>query len=276
MKPIHLAAPILLYTFLASAWPWPPSFLSSNRGLEKRQDDDGPKSASKPQLSEAVQLIKGEGTATQDRPTRTGTAKASASKTGSSAEASETGKASGTAEASETGKASGTAEASETGKASGTAEPSKTGEDGSKTTKPPKTTDIDVNDPVGGISMLTPAQSSSTYFKIGDDVTLVWNYTDLKVTPSHVNVMASNTATSLMIKANQSVKETNTVVWKTDQYKQNELTMDKYTLIIYDSEKDRQAAGEPGHLAPNAQHTLAMYLPHLQDENTPRKLSRSR
>lgn len=106
-------------------------------------------------------------------------------------------------------------------------------------------------------------------------MTLVWNYTSLQATPSHVDVMASNTVSTWMIATNQTVEETASVVWKTDQYKNEPLPMDKYTLVVYDSEKGPTARPEPGFLSPYIQYQFAMYIPRQRTDGA-RKLSSSR
>ena len=111
--------------------------------------------------------------------------------------------------------------------------------------------------------MLTPASTSTTYYKIGQDVTLVWNYTSLQVTPSAVNVIASNTHGTWTLTANASVKETNSVVWKTDKDKSgsNPLLTDKYTLVVYDAATSPTAVPKPGHLGSFVNFQFGMYLP---------------
>ena len=111
--------------------------------------------------------------------------------------------------------------------------------------------------------MLTPASTSTTYYKIGDDVTLVWNYTSLLVTPSAVDVVASNTHGTWTLTQNASVKETGSVIWKTSDDKggSNPLLTDKYTLVVYDAAAGPTAAPKPGHLSSFLNFQFGMYLP---------------
>ena len=111
--------------------------------------------------------------------------------------------------------------------------------------------------------MLTPAATSSTYFKIGQDITLVWNYTSLQVTPSAIDVLATNTAGTWTLTNNASVKETGSVVWKTknDEGGANPLLTDTYTLVVFDAQAGITANPESGHLSPYLTYQFGMYLP---------------
>ena len=111
--------------------------------------------------------------------------------------------------------------------------------------------------------MLTPARTSTTYYKIGEDVTLVWNYTSLQVTPSAINVVASNTAGIWTLTSNASVQETGSVVWRTqeDEGGSNPLLTDTYTLVVYDAKAGITGAPKPGHLSSFLNFQFGMYLP---------------
>ena len=110
--------------------------------------------------------------------------------------------------------------------------------------------------------MLTPAATTKTYFKIGDDVTLVWNYTSLQVTPSAIDVLASNTAGTWTLTSNASVKETGSIVWKTknDEGGSNPLLTDTYTLVVFDTAGGVTANPSPGQLSPYMSYQFGMYL----------------
>ncbi|BCS30432.1 uncharacterized protein APUU_80735S [Aspergillus puulaauensis] len=116
-----------------------------------------------------------------------------------------------------------------------------------------KTTSVDARLPPGGISMISPASSSTTYFKIDEIITFVWNYTSLSITPSAVNVVATcslNSAT-YTISSNMSVEETQTVKWDTGKYQANAtapLLTATYTLIVYDESKDIDDTAGAGEL----------------------------
>ncbi|KAJ5225421.1 hypothetical protein N7468_006646 [Penicillium chermesinum] len=176
-----------------------------------------------------------------------------ASSTGTASDASTTGTG--------TGKETGTA--TETGTASGTA----SGTDTKTKDHSTKTTSISI-DPAagaGGISMITPASTTTTYYKIGHNVTFVWNYTSLSVTPSAIDVVAScslNSATYTLT-SNMSVKETGSLVWDTGKYQANPtipLLTATYTLFVVDSEKSLDDTPEAGYLSSNVGFPFGMYI----------------
>ncbi|PYH88255.1 hypothetical protein BO71DRAFT_454180 [Aspergillus ellipticus CBS 707.79] len=135
----------------------------------------------------------------------------------------------------------------------------------SKTTGASNTTSIASDAAAGGISMLDPALTATTYFKIGNYVTFKWNYTSLSVTPTAVNVAAScslNSAT-YTISSNMSVSPTGEVVWDTAKYQANAtvpLLTASYTLIVWDAGKAITATASAGHLSA-ASYTFGMYSP---------------
>jgi hypothetical protein len=115
--------------------------------------------------------------------------------------------------------------------------------------------------------MITPASSSTTYYKIGQDVTFVWNYTSLSVTPSAVNVVASCSLNSMKytLSSNMTVKQTGSVVWDTGKYQKSAtipLLTASYTLIIYDADKEIGDPATAGHLSSqNGGYVFGMYTP---------------
>jgi hypothetical protein len=121
--------------------------------------------------------------------------------------------------------------------------------------------------PAGGISMITPNPTlGATYYKIGDWVTFVWNYTSLSVTPSAVNVVASCSVNqqTYTIAANQSVQPTGEVLWDTSSYQansRNQLLTNEYTLIVYDAASQITAVPRPGYLGTYNGFTFGMYQP---------------
>lgn len=118
----------------------------------------------------------------------------------------------------------------------------------------------------GGISMITPTQGATSYYKIGEKVTFAWNYTSLAVTPSAINVVAScsmNDAT-YTISNNMSVHETGKVTWDTGKYQANAtvpLLTATYTLVVYDANKEIGDTASAGHLGSTNQFTFGMYVP---------------
>ncbi|CAG8882873.1 unnamed protein product [Penicillium nalgiovense] len=223
---------ILLLGTISSAWPWPYGGLSGG-SLDKRAD-----------------------------PTETATAETSESTTdASTASKTSTGTTTGTNTDSNTDTKTGTATDSET---TGTETGTKTGK--SKTTA---TSSISINPAAaaGGVSMITPASVSTTYYKIGEDVTFVWNYTSLSVTPSAVNVVASCSLNAMKytLSSNMTVKETGSVVWDTGKYQKSAtipLLTASYTLIVYDVDKDISDPASAGHLSSqNGGYVFGMYTP---------------
>ncbi|KAL3491998.1 hypothetical protein BJX62DRAFT_203736 [Aspergillus germanicus] len=127
------------------------------------------------------------------------------------------------------------------------------------------TTSVDPRSPPGGISILTPAATSTTYYKVGDTLTFVWNYTSLEITPTAVNVIAScsiNSAT-YTISSNMSVSETQSVEWDTGKYQANAtipLLTATYTLIVYDESKDVDDVASAGELSSQNRYYFGMYI----------------
>jgi hypothetical protein len=155
----------------------------------------------------------------------------------------------------------GTATGSET--TTGTSTGTNTGK-----TKTTATTSISI-DPAaaaGGVSMITPGSASTTYYKIGQDVTFVWNYTSLSVTPSAVNVVATCSLNSMKytLTSNMTVEQTGSVVWDTGKYKASAtvpLLTASYTLFIYDADKEINDIASAGHLSSQNGYPFAMYIP---------------
>lgn len=127
-------------------------------------------------------------------------------------------------------------------------------------------TSIDPRMGAGGISMLTPTQGATSYYKIGEKVTFAWNYTSLAVTPSAVNVVAScsmNDAT-YTISNNMSVAETGKVTWDTGKYQANAtvpLLTATYTLVVYDVDGEIGDTASAGRLGSQNQFSFGMYVP---------------
>lgn len=116
--------------------------------------------------------------------------------------------------------------------------------------------------------MITPAATSTTYYKIGNgqEVTFVWNYTSLSVTPSAIDVVAScslNSATYTLTQ-NMSVAPTGTFIWDTGKYQSTAtipLLTATYTLFVYDASKSLDDIPEAGHLGSQIGYSFGMYIP---------------
>lgn len=118
----------------------------------------------------------------------------------------------------------------------------------------------------GGVSMLYPAATETTYYRIGENITWVWNYTSLAVTPSAVNVLVScsSLGATYTLATNMAVgNATATMTWDTGMEATANPPPDtnKYTLAIYDA---GDPAGptqivSPGKLGIWDQFTFSMY-----------------
>jgi len=114
--------------------------------------------------------------------------------------------------------------------------------------------------------MINPSTSTTTYYRKGENITLVWNYTSLAVTPTAVDVLVSiqSLGATYTLATNMSVNATGSVVWNTGEETGNPPPgTDKYTLAIYDAGNPAgptQTVG-PGILGVWDQFTFAMYTP---------------
>ncbi|KAJ5920577.1 hypothetical protein N7516_011435 [Penicillium verrucosum] len=224
---------ILLLGTMSSAWPWRPYGALLGVSLDKRADTtDTAVAETSESTAEASTAPKTSTGATTETNTDTN----SDTKTGTATDSEKTGTATGT----KTGKSKTTATSS---------------------------ISIDPAAAAGGVSMITPASSSTTYYKIGEDVTFVWNYTSLSVTPSAVNVVASCSlnAMTYTLSSNMTVKQTGSVVWDTGKYQKSAtipLLTASYTLIVYDASKDIDDTAGAGHLSSqNGGYVFGMYTP---------------
>lgn len=113
--------------------------------------------------------------------------------------------------------------------------------------------------------MITPAATSTTYYKIGQEITFVWNYTSLSVTPSAVDVVASCSLNSQIytLTQNMSVKPTGTYIWDTGKYKSATIPLltATYTLFVYDASKSLSDTASAGHLGSDFGYSFGMYTP---------------
>ncbi|KOS47143.1 hypothetical protein ACN38_g1932 [Penicillium nordicum] len=224
---------ILLLGTMSSAWPWRPYGALLGVSLDKRADTTDTAVAETSESTAEASTAPKTSTGTT---TETNTDTNSDTKTGTATDSETTGTATGT----KTGKSKTTATSS---------------------------ISIDPAAAAGGVSMITPASSSTTYYKIGEDVTFVWNYTSLSVTPSAVNVVASCSlnAMTYTLSSNMTVKQTGSVVWDTGKYQKSAtipLLTASYTLIVYDASKDIDDTASAGHLSSqNGGYVFGMYTP---------------
>ncbi|OLL21644.1 Mitochondrial genome maintenance protein mgm101 [Neolecta irregularis DAH-3] len=123
---------------------------------------------------------------------------------------------------------------------------------------------IDPRSPAGAVVIVTPAVASGvSYYRIGQQITFAWNYTNLIVTPTQIVVQAycSMNKAQYTIAANMSAAKT-TVVWDTSAYQANAtvpLLTASYTLMIYDAVSGSTAAPKPGYLAAFSGLSFGMY-----------------
>ncbi|KAF5879228.1 uncharacterized protein Bfra_006434 [Botrytis fragariae] len=247
---------LCLFTFVA-AWPWP-RWLPEMDSLIVARADSSSSSAADSTASETASAAASATTA----PKSTNTASETGSESATSSES-----ATGSQSASKTSSGSGTNKATTSGSktTSGTA---KSGSSTSISSSGGNSTSYNATYPAGGITLLTPAAASTEYYKIGDYITFVWNYTSLEATPTAVNIMATCKANAQLytIATNQTVSHsTQAVTWDTGSYQStavgNPLLTETYTLIIYDAESSISATSEPGYLSVYDTYAFGMYTP---------------
>ncbi|KAL4787068.1 hypothetical protein BJX76DRAFT_319429 [Aspergillus varians] len=192
------------------------------------------------------------------------TTAADSATTGASATAEESATSTSSEDSKETTSSDG--DSKETDSASTTSTGTHSASNSTTTGHSNKTTSVDPRLPSGGISMITPTALSTTYYKINETLTFVWNYTSLSITPSAVNVVAScslNSAT-YTISSNMSVSETQTVKWDTGKYQANAtipLLTATYTLYVYDESKEIGDSAGAGELGSGTGFLFGMYSP---------------
>lgn len=103
-------------------------------------------------------------------------------------------------------------------------------------------------------------------YKIGDYVTLGWNYTSLEVTPTAIDVLLSCSTASetWTLTANMTFETDVTYVWdsrKQADDSESPLLTEMYTLIIKDSEAEVSEAPKPGELGANKDFKFGLYYP---------------
>jgi hypothetical protein len=114
--------------------------------------------------------------------------------------------------------------------------------------------------------MITPAPTlGSQLYKIGDNITWAWNYTDVSATPTAIDVLVSISTTQVWtLTQNMTFAPTATFTWDTSDYASavnQPLGTEQYTLVIYDAQSAVTAAGEAGYLAAFNGFQFGMYTP---------------
>jgi hypothetical protein len=158
-------------------------------------------------------------------------------------------------------------DATTTGRDRNTAVPSTGSRSGSQSSEPTRTS-FGVNDYPGGIQMLTPDTTAvaTALYKIGDYVTLGWNYTSVKAKPTAVDVLVSCSVASetWTLTANMTYETEVSFIWDTkDQANavESPLLTEMYTLIVKDSEAEVSDRPEPGYLGSVQSFTFGLYRP---------------
>ncbi|KAH7393598.1 hypothetical protein BKA64DRAFT_695960 [Cadophora sp. MPI-SDFR-AT-0126] len=230
---------LCLFSTFSAAWPWP-KWLPELDSLVVRQDNNESSSTrATPTPSQSTNSPKETGSNTNDNQESTPTGSQSRSQTGS-----------------------------QTGSRTGTITGKPTTGSTKKTSSATRKTSYDPRLPAGGISLITPNAMSTSYYKIGEQVTFAWNYTSLSATPTAINILASCSANSqtYTLAMNHTVSNaTGAVTWDTGAYQatavQNPLLTQTYTLIIYDADSSVSAVAAAGYLSTFNSYTFGMYVP---------------
>ncbi|KAI0460403.1 hypothetical protein F5B21DRAFT_451636 [Xylaria acuta] len=146
-----------------------------------------------------------------------------------------------------------------------------TSKGGSKTptkSSSPKHTTFNVLDPAGGVAMIEPPTTAAmTLYRIdnSEPITWKWNYTSLQGKPSAVDVLisCSKATATWTLTQNMTFAPTATFTWDSNKFQQeqigNQLPVEKYTLLIHDSEAAFTDTPDPGYLAPYAGFQFGLY-----------------
>jgi hypothetical protein len=136
------------------------------------------------------------------------------------------------------------------------------------TTRAPKKTEFDPQDPPGGVVMITPAPTDGyQLYKIGEYVTWVWNYTNVQATPTGIDlyVRCSKVPQPWTLTQNMSFAEQGSYTWDTKKFQtenvRNPLLTEQYTLVIANAEGGISATPEAGYFGTWSGFTFGMYEP---------------
>jgi hypothetical protein len=139
-----------------------------------------------------------------------------------------------------------------------------------KTTKTsqPKHTTFNPLDPAGSVAMIFPPVTAPfTMYRIDDTdpITWKWNYTSLQGKPTAVDVLVScsRVTGTWTLTQNMTFAPTATFTWDVNGYNNkqvgNQLPVEKYTLLVHDSDGSQTDTPEPGYLAPFAGFQFGLY-----------------
>lgn len=114
--------------------------------------------------------------------------------------------------------------------------------------------------------MLTPQTTiTSALYRIGEFVTLGWNYTNVQVTPTAVDVVISCTTASesWTLTSNMTYETSGALTWDTGAFQsdsvQQPLLVEQYIMYIYDADSSISATAGPGELTAAAAMTFGLY-----------------
>lgn len=131
-----------------------------------------------------------------------------------------------------------------------------------------RTTTIDPNAAAGNVVMMTPAVTDPgpRLYKIGNNVTFGWNYTNLLDPPTAVNVLASvsDVSRTWTLTQNMTWETTGAFIWETEEQAndvQSPLLTEEYTLVIYDADTEETDTPSPGKLGTFNTFKFGMYIP---------------
>ncbi|PHH52267.1 hypothetical protein CFIMG_003348RA [Ceratocystis fimbriata CBS 114723] len=119
----------------------------------------------------------------------------------------------------------------------------------------------------GGMSMISPQTAAfKPLYKAGDFFTWEWNYTNIRATPTAIDLIlsCSSITQSWTLTSNMTFATPATFVWDSSKQAndaQQPLVPNNYTLIIKDSEDSVTAAAEAGYLAVQSTFTFGVYTP---------------
>ncbi|KPM46277.1 hypothetical protein AK830_g319 [Neonectria ditissima] len=158
--------------------------------------------------------------------------------------------------------------ASETGTGTATGKKGKSTTTGKKNKSDSEATHTTfaADDPAGGVTILTPITTAQAtpLFKIGDYVTLGWNYTSLQGTPTAIDVLISCSSASetWTLTSNMTFETKVDFVWDSSVQATDAdapLPVELYTLIIKDSDASITDTADPGYLGVFSGLKFGMY-----------------
>lgn len=135
--------------------------------------------------------------------------------------------------------------------------------------KKPKAThtEFDPADPPAGVSITKPATTGAgtALYRVGDNITFGWNYTNLQGTPTAIDVLASCASASqtVTLTANMTFETNVNYVWDTNKNKdsaENPLLNAEYTLVVKDSDAQITDSPEAGYLGTYTGFRFGLYF----------------